>query len=506
MRKGTEFSSSLTPRREGLWRWIVIGVVSTLAGLGLGAEALHLQVDSTPPPRISARFWSYADVVKRVAPSVVNIYTTRRVIEETQEPFLGDPFFWYFFGAPFGFESIPKERREQSLGSGVIVTPDGYILTNNHVIEGAEEIRVYFPHSRQTLPARVVGTDPATDIAVLKVEAHDLPAAVLGDSDKIEVGDVVLAIGNPFGVGQTVTVGIVSAKGRGGIGIADYEDFIQTDASINPGNSGGPLVDCDGRVIGINTAILSRSGGYQGIGFAVPINMARYVLEQIVKYGRVERGYLGLVFQDLTADLAEFFHVKTTNGVLVSEVKPGSPAEKVGIRAGDVIIRYDGETVTDSHQLRVLIGQTRPGTQVEVVFLRDGREHRVTVTLARFPLRRKAGLTVRRHWRQSSQPQLPPLAGVQIANLDIRYRYRFQIPSRIQGVVIVEVAPNTPAEEAGLQPGDVIQEINRIPIRSVTEAVQVARTIRGSKVLLRIWRDGVTRYIVVQSVPKVVGP
>ena len=379
-------------------------------------------------------------------------------------------------------------------------------MTNNHVIEGAEEIRVYLPHSRRTLPARVVGTDPATDIAVLKVEAKDLPAAVLGDSDKIEVGDVVLAIGNPFGVGQTVTVGIVSAKGRGGIGIADYEDFIQTDASINPGNSGGPLVDGAGRVIGINTAILSRSGGYQGIGFAVPINMARYVLEQIVKHGRVERGYLGLVFQDLTADLAEFFGVKGTKGVIVSEVKPGSPAEQAGFRAGDVIVKYDGQSVTDSHQLRVLIGQTRPGTQVEIVFLRDGRQHRVTVRLERLPLRRRAGLSLRRRWQEPSRPQLPPLAGVQIANLDIRYRYRFQIPTRIQGVVIVEVAPNTPAEEAGLQPGDVILEINRIPVRSVTEAVQVARTVRGPKVLLRIWRDGVTRYLVVQSVPKAVGP
>src|SRR5882724_1863047 len=289
---------------------------------------------------------SFAPIVKKVSPSVVNIYTTKTVRENpAMSPLLDDPFFRQYFGVPL--ENAPRERREQALGSGVIISEDGYILTNNHVVDGADEIKAALADDKTVYDAKVIATDPQTDIAVIKVDAKKLPAIAITDSDLLEVGDTVLAIGNPFGVGQTVTTGIVSAKGRGGMGIVDYEDFIQTDASINPGNSGGALVDIEGRLVGINQSIISRSGGNQGIGFAVPINLARYVMERLITDGKVSRGYLGVIIQPLTPELAKEFKLPENTGALVGEVAPKSPAAEAGLKEGDVIIDFNGKKVTD---------------------------------------------------------------------------------------------------------------------------------------------------------------
>jgi len=329
---------------------------------------------------------SFASVIKKVAPSVVNIYTAKTVRENPRlSQLFEDPFFRQFFGDTYGYDRVPRERREQSLGSGVIVSEDGYILTSYHVVSGADEIKVALGDERIILDAGIVGTDPDTDVAVIKVDGQNLPAIAVTDSDKLEVGDIVLAIGDPFGVGQTVTMGIVSAKGRGGIGIVDYEDFIQTDASINPGNSGGALVDVEGRLIGINTAILTRTGGSQGIGFAVPVNLARDVMERLITDGKVRRGYLGVKVQTLTTEEAKRLKLSEQNGALIDEVTRNSPAEEAGLKKGDVIIEFNDKTVTDSRNLRLMAAQTRPGVTVSVKVLRDGKELTVTVKLGELP-------------------------------------------------------------------------------------------------------------------------
>jgi len=326
---------------------ILLIAVSAVASLGLvsliRADALpQLKTDNAPLSVEARPNLSFAPVIKQVGPSVVNIYTNKTTrADQGMAPFLDDPFLRRFFGGPF--ESIPRERKEQALGSGVIVSTDGYILTNNHVVEGADEIKVALNDNKTTYDAKLVGTDPQTDIAVIKVNAKDLPAITLTDSDNVQVGDVVLAIGNPFGIGQTVTMGIVSAKGRGGMGIVDYEDFIQTDASINPGNSGGALVDATGRLIGINQSIISRSGGNQGVGFSVPVNLAKYVMERLVADGKVTRGYLGVMIQPVTDDLAKAFELKDNSGALVGDVTEDSPAEEAGLKEGDVITEFNGK-------------------------------------------------------------------------------------------------------------------------------------------------------------------
>src|SRR5436190_18874708 len=338
---------------------------------------VSIAVNDSPLERQSKMSASFSPVVKKVAPSVVNVFTTKTVRNPMPEitPFFDDPFFRRVFGQPFGGEAgrrQPRTFKERSLGSGVIVTKDGYILTNNHVVDGADEIKVAREKEKKQYTAKVVGRDPKTDIAVLKIEAKDLPFITFADSDKIEVGDVVLALGNPFGIGQTVTLGIVSATGRGGMHIEDYEDFIQTDAAINPGNSGGALVDAEGRLIGVNTAILSRSGGNQGVGFAIPANLARSVMDQIIEKGKVERGFLGVKLQDLTPEFAQQFNVPENSGALVGDVTPDSPAEKAGIKTGDIIVEFDGKDVRDSRHLKLQVAQTHPGKTVPVKVLRDG--------------------------------------------------------------------------------------------------------------------------------------
>ncbi|MDD3517262.1 MAG: Do family serine endopeptidase [Chromatiales bacterium] len=311
---------------------------------------------------------SYADAVAHATPSVVNIHTRKTVVQQGH-PMMDDPFFRFFFGERFG---TPQSRVQTSLGSGVIISPQGYLLTNNHVIEDADEIEALLADGR-SLPARVVGTDPETDLAVLHIQAEDLPAIVVGNSGALRVGDVVLAIGNPFGVGQTVTLGIVSATGRSRLGINTFEDFIQTDAAINPGNSGGALINAFGELVGINTAIFTRSGGSQGIGFAIPLDLARGVMTQIIENGQVVRGWLGIEVQDVTPQLAEGFGLSEARGVLIAGVGRGTPAARAGLRPGDVLTEIDGEKLKDARDVLNLIARHAPGEKLSLRGVREGR-------------------------------------------------------------------------------------------------------------------------------------
>jgi len=478
--------------------WACAALMAGSVGLRSDAATLpRLNVQTSAVDRGKPQPASFAPVVKRVSPSVVNIYTAKTVRQNPQmSPLFDDPFFRQFFGVPF--ESIPRERQERSLGSGVILSEDGYIITNNHVVDGADEIKVALADEKTIYDATIVGTDPQTDIAVIKVDAKKLPAITLADSDQLEVGDTVLAIGNPFGVGQTVTTGIVSAKGRGGMGIADYEDFIQTDASINPGNSGGALVDIEGRLVGINQSIISRSGGNQGIGFAVPINLARYVMERIISDGKVTRGYLGVMIQPVTPDLAKEFKLPENTGALVGDVTPKSPAAEAGLKEGDVIVEFNHKKVTDSRHLRLMAAQTAPGTRVPVKVLRDGKEETFTVKLGELSAEglakaggRSGGL------RRSAQPDV--LDGVTVDDITAQTRRQFNLPGGLEGAVVVDVDAGSPAAMAGLRPGDVILEINRQRVTSADEAVRLSEQIKSDRVLLRVWSGGGSRYIVVTA-------
>lgn len=444
-------------------------------------------MDSTPLSHSERTLGSFAPVIKQVSPSVVNIYTNKIRRSAPRNGFFENPL-PPFFGMPE--EQIPRQRLEQSLGSGVIVSRDGYILTNHHVIEGADQILVALQDNDTTYEARLVGADPQTDIAVVKIEMKDAPAITLADSDLVEVGDVVLAIGNPFGIGQTVTMGIVSAKGRRGMGIVDYEDFIQTDASINPGNSGGALVDAKGRLIGINQSILSRSGGNQGVGFSVPINLAKYVMASIVSNGHVERGHLGVTIQPVTAELAEAFGLKGKNGALVAEVAAGSPAEEAGIQPGDVILEIDGRQVEDSDDLRLRVSKMAPGSQVTARVLRNSQEKKLEI--------RVGSLRKAKSPSQPSAAAAAALAGLEVQELNRSLRQRLGIPSRLSGALVSGIEPNSPAARTGLQPGDVIFEINQQSVESAQEFLEAAKMAEGRRLLLRVWGRGTVRYLVLE--------
>jgi serine protease Do len=452
-----------------------------------------LKVSHEPASRDGHPFRSFAPVVKQVVPSVVKVAVSKA---PTDGPGFDSapPFLRRFFDreSSGGMPSQPfRMPEQQGAGSGVVVTEDGYILTNNHVVEEASEINVTLADGRE-LEAQVVGRDPQTDIAVLKIEATDLPALTLADSDQIEVGDIVLAVGNPFGLGQTVTTGIVSAKGRATLGL-DYEDFIQTDAAINPGNSGGALVDVDGRLIGINTAILSRSGGNQGIGFAVPTNLARWVMEGLVSHGTVERGYLGVMIQDLNTELAEVFGLEEPRGALISEVTPDSAAEKAGLKSGDVITEFNGKAVEDSRRLKLAVGATAPGRTVEVTVMRDGGRRTFEVAL-----RNASGQDLAATGAAAAEGG-GTLAGVGVGDLDRETRDRHQVPGRVEGAVVTQVEPSSAAFEAGLRPGDVITEINRRSISDAEEAIAACQDAPEPVTLVKIWRDGGSRYVVVNE-------
>jgi serine protease Do len=478
----------------GVLAWAISSSGRTVLGAG---SPVTLRIAGNAPAGPVNFNEGFAAVVEPLLPAVVNISTSKVVKNQRSEsPFFNDPFFRQFFGNPFGDEEQqPREQREHSLGSGVIVSPDGYILTNNHVVEGASDVQVTLSDKR-TLKAKIVGTDPRTDIAVLKIPTSNLSTVTLGDSAKAKVGDIVLAIGDPFGIGETVTMGIVSATGRRDLrleGPEGYEDFIQTDASINPGNSGGALVNTRGELIGINTAIISNGGGgNQGIGFAVPVNMARTVMEQILKTGKVTRGYLGVGIQGVTPDLAKAFSLPSAEGALVGEVTPDSPGAKAGLQKGDVITALNGQKITDYTDLRLRISQTAPGTPVTLDVYRNGQKQQMKATLGEFPEKTQTAAN-------TPQGESPALEGVQVEGLSNDIAQQLNLPAGTRGVVITRVDPNSAAAEAGLERGDVIQEVNRKAVNNVEQFRAAVRGAANQPLLLLVNRGGNTQYVVISA-------
>jgi serine protease Do len=443
----------------------------------------------------------FTEVAKAVTPAVVNITTVigdklsgrsgQNDLRDRMEEFFGGP------NGPLG----PKFRGPQGpqgepprgfhgggQGSGVIVSPDGYVLTNNHVIDSAREVTVTLPDKRE-FPGKIVGTDPKTDLAVVKIDAKNLPTIPWGDASKLQVGEYVLAVGNPFGLNSTVTLGIVSALGRGRMGITQYEDFIQTDAAINPGNSGGALVNTRGELVGINTAIFSQSGGYQGVGFAVPTSMGQPIYESLLTHGKVVRGYLGIGIQDLNQDLAKSFGVPNGKGALVSDVKEDSPADHAGLQQGDVITSYQAAPVEDAVALQRLVTKTTVGAKVPMKVLRDGHEKEITVTIGEQPGDPKIA-------KADGEVKEYAFAGVAVQDLDRDTAKELGIKGKAQGVVVTSVEPDSAADKAGLVPGDVIREINRQPVKSAKEFEKVSSAVKkGENVLILINRRGASLFL-----------
>ena len=437
---------------------------------------------------------NFVQVAKAVTPAVVNIATVRSGKTEGMPnmPF-DDPFFRRFFGDEFfrRFEA-PRERKERSLGSGVIVDAKGLIVTNNHVVNKADDVKVLLSDKRE-FKAKLIGTDPKTDLAVLKIEAENLHTIPWSDSDKLEVGEFVLAVGNPFGLNQTVTMGIVSAVGRASMGIAEYEDFIQTDAAINPGNSGGALVNARGELVGINTAIFSQSGGNMGIGFAVPSNMARSILDQLVEHGKVVRGWLGVSIQEVSPELANQFGLSETKGVLVSDVLDDSPAKKAGLERGDVILEFDGKPADSPTQLRNLVAQTPVGKKVSVKFVREKKSKSVDLTIVEQP---KALAQAGGDEGGGSTAPSGLLSDLEVHELNGELAARYNLSSSERGLVIVKVKSGSVAEEAGLKEGDLLLEVNRQVVSNVKTYERAASRIsKDQPVLLLIKRQGRTRYV-----------
>lgn len=479
------------------------GGVLALAGLTVMA------LGPAPPPAAATAAVTtqalpaqgFADIAQAVTPAVVNIVTTRAQGKDSHaqpEEFFNFPFPFSPHGprdfraprSPRGEPDMP-EHRGSGQGSGVLVTPDGYVLTNNHVVDGARGLTVTLPDKRE-FKGKIVGTDPKTDLAVVKIDGKNLPYVAWGDSSKLRAGDYVLAVGNPFGLNSTVTLGIVSALGRGKMGITQYEDFIQTDAAINPGNSGGALVSTAGELVGINTAIFSRTGGYQGVGFAVPTSMGKPVFESLVKTGHVTRGYMGVNIQDVTSELSASFALKEATGALISEVKEDSPAEQGGLKAGDVVLAYQGQPVADGVALQRLVTKTPIGTRAVVTVIREGHEKTLNVTIGELsePVRTARG---------DPESGDHALAGVAVQDLDRQTAKELGLTAKTQGVVVTGVEPDSGAEQAGLQPGDVIREINRKPVASVKDFEKLASGAKkGERVLVLINRRGATLFLSVK--------
>jgi serine protease Do len=499
---------NVSARKGPYWLLVLVVVTLLIGGLfraravrlpghsALGAEKVAVNVAKNAAPVSLADFKNgFATVLGPVLPAVVNI-SSSKVVKTPQEnvpDFFNDPMFRQFFGNQVPQFSVPHSQREFGLGSGVIVNPNGYIVTNNHVVSGATDVEVY-TQDQKKYKAKVIGTDPLTDIAVIKIDATGLPTLTLGDSSALKVGDVVFAIGQPFGIGETATMGIVSATGRGlGGTIERYEDFIQTDAAINPGNSGGALVDLRGNLIGINTAILSGGGGEggnEGVGFAIPINMARNVMNQLLTHGKVVRGYLGVYIQDVTPELAKQFGLSQGGGVLVGDVSSDTPASRAGLRKGDIILELNGSPVESRSQLQVQIAQTPPGVPVKLKIWRDGKTEERSVTLGELPENaEKAG---------ESETSSGALEGVQVENLTPEVAKELELSPGTRGVVVTSVDPSGPAAAAGLSRGDVIQEVNHKPVTNIEQYRQAMASAGAKPALLLVNHGGVSGYMVVE--------
>jgi serine protease Do/serine protease DegQ len=429
-----------------------------------------LKLDPTPIGDVKGVVTSYADALEAIRPAVVSVTSSKMVRQQV-------PDFLRQFGAQ------GRERKQSGLGSGVIISTDGYIITNNHVVEEADELKVFLNDERE-FTAKVIGTDPKTDIAVIKIEAENLPAAIIADSGKLRVGDVVFAIGNPLAVGQTVTMGIVSATGRK-VGILDevggYEDFIQTDAAINQGNSGGALIDARGRLVGINSAIISNSQGNIGIGFAIPVNLANSIMHSLIETGTVSRGYMGVGTDPnpLTPEMAESFGLpKDTKGVIITDLNPSDgPAAKAGLKREDIITAINDKTVASRDDLRLVISQTSPGTKITVKYLRDGKPQSAEVTLGKLP--------------DENAPDGEFITGVSVSPLTSDLRKELRIDDRVDGIVITDVAPGSPYRDNFPQ-GAVIEQLNRVP---VTDLASAKRALHDGRNIALVYFRGVYRYV-----------
>jgi len=478
-----------------------IGLCLIIAGLIIGlviSSSFDLQNKSSAQVRevskeskdfLNKFTIALAEVSEVVKPVVVNISTERSDKGEANPfgHFFNDPFFKKFFDENDDSIGPARKHKTTSLGSGVILKSDGYIITNNHVIKDAEKINVTTVDNK-TYVGKVIGTDPKTDIAVIKIAANNLSTINMGDSDSLRVGEVVIAIGSPYGLNQTVTMGIVSATGRSNVGISDYEDFIQTDAAINPGNSGGALVNTKGELIGINTAIFSTSGGYQGIGFAIPINVIKRVVDSLIKNGKVVRGWLGISIQDLTPDLAKQFGIDGSSGVLIADIVEGGPAEKVGIKQGDLIVELNGKTMASTKELRNLIANTPPGNKVDLVIVRDKKKMKFSVKVGELPDKIVA----------SAEGQTNNLMGVSVQTLTPIMKERMDIPSKVKGVIVVDVDPESPSGSI-LRQNDVICELNKTRINDVEDFKKIVTKLQQkNRILMLIYRGGSYLYVIIE--------
>ncbi|MEO8327203.1 MAG: Do family serine endopeptidase [Nitrospirota bacterium] len=466
-----------------------VSTLTTIVGMegnhGWAKESSELAEEHRQIKSVAAD--GFVEISKAVTPAVVNITAIVDVYDVKggglQKPF-GD----------FGGRPIPpgNPKRHMGSGSGVIISADGYIVTNNHVVAESRDLLVILPDTRE-FPAKVVGTDPETDLAVLKIQAEDLPVIPWGNSSSLAVGQYVLAIGNPFGLTSTVTLGIVSALDRGGVGVARFEDFIQTDAAINPGNSGGALVNIYGELIGINTAIASQSGGYQGVGFAVPSSLARPVLDELIQKGKIVRGYIGLGVQEMTTELAPWFGLKGGDGVLVTDVVPGAPADKAGIRRGDVILQYQGQTVKDGRMLLEQVTRAPIGQQIELGIIENGKERKVRAVIHEQP-----PLPRSRPTRTNSLE--PPLTGVEVADIDEAATQEYGLNPGSKGALVSFVEEGCAADLAGIMEGDIIIELNKNPVQSVSEySLWLQRLKREQAVLVVVVRASRHLYVLVKS-------
>jgi len=492
--------SSISERRRPVRMTLPAVVVILAAGVASVASCIPEPKVAelwAEEPRAAAVFSSsqtFIAVAKQAKVSVVNVSSTRKVGGgkspfESPSPFFDDPFFRRFFGDEFERRfNRQKEFRQEGMGSGVIARADGYIVTNNHVVENADEIEVSLSDKR-TFKATIIGTDPKTDLAVIKIEASGLPTLSWADSARLEVGELALAVGNPFGLTQTVTMGIISAVGRANVGIVDYEDFIQTDAAINPGNSGGALVNLKGELIGINTAIFTRTGGYMGIGFAIPSNMAKSVMDSLITHGKVVRGWLGVTIQEITPDLAKEFGVSDTQGALVADVMEDSPAGKAGFERGDIITEFNRKPVKDPTHLRSLVAESAPGTKATVTVVRDKRTKSLEAMLGALPKEPTSGGAT------GDATGAHALAGVEVGSLSRDELRELRIKG---GVAVRRVDPSSLAARAGLREGDVIREINRHTVTSVEEFERhVGRLKAKERVLLLLTRGRATIYLTI---------
>ena len=438
---------------------------------------------------------AFTRVVKDVKPAVVHIAVTSTVETNSEyEQFFNNPFFERFFGPEYRFQDPQRRKRQQQgAGSGFIIDKEGHILTNNHVVEKADKITVTL-NDNSVVEAKLIGTDPKSDVALIKIDVdHDLPVVELGDSAALEVGEWVIAIGNPFGLSQTVTVGVVSATGRSRVGINEYENFIQTDAAINPGNSGGPLLNIHGQVVGINSALYSRTGGYMGIGFAIPINMAKFINKQLMDNGKVTRGYLGVGIQDVDESLAESFGLEKAGGVLITDVQDDTPASKAGIKNQDVLVKLDGIELQDTQDLRNRIAQTIPGTTVVLDIVRDGKPVELKVKIGEQP----ADFGIAAQGGSDQNPLSPFGLVVQELTADLAEQLGYE---GRQGLVISEVEPGSPAAEIGLKSGFLIEEVQKVKVTSLAELRQVMEQSGASeRVLLRVRVGQNSRYVVLKN-------